>query len=270
MTEDWRIQTSGEDYLRNQQKRVALEQRRPVIRQASDLVGPGIGAEATRITDYNDILATFNGYYASEAGVALYAPNTTDAFIGSVIMDATLGGVQTFTSLSTGVEYTRTFIRNPSDEASISFGLWHSVETIPATAYTPTVTGVAQSITEFDDNEEVIFTMPLMDFLGEPYTYARSERTLAILRPGVYSGYFWWRTTENIITDYLKIAFPNGNEQTYDVMYNVISGSGLQVPLHFVATGATGFVQVSGYQHDSPNQHAEFERLHLSRIGDAL
>lgn len=268
MSEDWRIETNGVDYLRGQQKRVAIEQRRPVIRKASDLVGPGIGATATVITDYNDVLATFNGYYSSEAG-ALYAPNSTEAFVGSVVMDSTLGGVQTFTSLSTGVEYRRTFIRNPSDESSISFGAWVSNETIPATAFTPISNNIAQQITEFDNNVDTVMTMPLMEFIGNQFTYTRTNTQLVITRPGVYSGYFWWRTTENIYTDTLLIEFPNGDGQTYDVLYNVISGSGIQVPLHFVTTGTEGFVRVTGYQHDSANKHAEFERLHISRLGDA-
>lgn len=268
MTEDWRIQTTGEDYLRAQQKRVATEQRRPVIRKASDLVGPGIGSAAVMITDYNDILATFNGYYSSEAG-ALYAPNSTDQFIGTVVMSDTLGGVQTFTSLTTGVEYTRTFLRSPGDESDISFGVWHSVETIPATVFEPAV-GNAQQITVLGDSVAVRCTMPLMESVGDPNTFARSTTKLAILRTGVYSGYFWWRTTENIIVDTLQIEFPNWDDQTYDVMYNVIAGSGIQVPLHFVATGTDGFIRVTATQHAASNQHAEFERLHLSRIGDAL
>jgi hypothetical protein len=269
MSEDWRVETNGLDYLRGQQKRVAIEQRRPVIRKASDLVGPGINLAATRITDYNDILATFNGYYSSEPG-ALYAPNSTDSFVGFVAMDALLGGVQEFTSLDTGVEYRRVFARSPGDEESISFGAWQSEERVPATAFTPTSTNVAQQLTDFDANTPIVMTMPLMEFIGQPGTFIREETKLNIARQGIYSGYFWWRTTDDIAINYLQIEFPNGPIQTYDVLYNLTSDDGIMVPLHFVATTGTGFIRVTGYQAVADNKIAEFERLHLTRLGDAV
>lgn len=267
MSQDWRMGTNAEDFLRGNQKRLALDERRPVIRKASDLVGPGIDAAAVSITDYNDVLATFNGYYSSVPG-ALYAPNTADSFIGFVIMDDTLGGVQTFTSLVSGNEYRRTFLRNPSDEDSLSFGLWHTDETVPATVYSASSIN-SRIITELDSGEGVQCEMPEMAFIGDPDTYARSVRVLSILRPGVYSGYFWWRTTENITVDTLQIEFPNGDDQTYDVLYLIDGGHGVQVPLHFYTSVETGFIRVTATQSAADNQHAEFMRLHLTRLGDA-
>lgn len=267
MTQDWRIQTNGEDYLRAQNKRVNLENRRPVIRKASDLVGPGIGAEAVKITDYNDILATFNGYYSSDPG-ALYAPNDSEAFIGSVIMDSVLGGIQTFISLVSGNEYRRTFLRNPSDETSISFGVWHTDEVVPATAYSQRSSNIPVQ-TVLENNVSAACALPGLLFIGDPDTYAPTVDSLIITRPGVYTGYYWWHTTTEIEVGILQTEFPNGTEQTFDVLFNIPGNTGVQVPLTFYTADADGFIRVTAKQTSGSPATAEFLRLHLTRIGDA-
>lgn len=123
MSDDWRIPTDAATYLSHQQKRTNFAERRPVIRRASDLVGPGIGAHAVRLTDYNNLLSTFNGYYSS-APETTNAPPGGEAFVGYVISDAELGGLQVFTGLTTGTEYRRTFTRNPTDPELITWGSW--------------------------------------------------------------------------------------------------------------------------------------------------
>lgn len=124
-SQDWRIGTTASDYLRNQDKRLSTDERRPVIRKASDLVGPGIGAAATRVTNYNDVLATFNGWVSSETG-AESAPNPDEPFTGAVVNDDLLGGTQTLTGMVSGNTYRRLFIRNPSDPDSLGFTDWVS------------------------------------------------------------------------------------------------------------------------------------------------
>lgn len=121
--QDWRIPQTAEDYFGHQKKQVQFADRRPVIRRASDFVGPGIAASAVRLTDYNDLLATYNGFYASAPG-AFNAPGADDAFVGTVSSDAELGGVQIFTNLATEARYQRVFRRNPSDAATIYWGAW--------------------------------------------------------------------------------------------------------------------------------------------------
>lgn len=120
--ENWRTTTDAGDYFGKQNKKLAVADRRPVIRKPSDLVGPGIGAAAIRIDDFNNVLATYNGYYASVDG-ALNAP-AAGSFVGITVMDSELGGVQQFDSLSSGLNYRRRFLRNPSDPESISWGAW--------------------------------------------------------------------------------------------------------------------------------------------------
>lgn len=121
--QNWRTDTNAEEYFGQQKKKVNLADRRPVIRKASDLVGPGIGPVAIPITDYNDLLATYNGYFSAPAGT-FGAPNDEEDFVGFVINDATMGGVQTFIGLDSHVSYQRVFRRNPSDPESILWDSW--------------------------------------------------------------------------------------------------------------------------------------------------
>lgn len=121
--QNWRTETDGYDYLLHQRKQLQVADRRPVIRRAADLVGPGIGATATKITDFNNLLATYNGFYSAEPGAA-NSPDENQAFVGITVMDSTLGGYQMFRSLASGLIYERTFLRNPTDAATIYWGDW--------------------------------------------------------------------------------------------------------------------------------------------------
>lgn len=125
--EDWRADTNADTYFGHQQKKTNVADRRPVIRKPADLVGPGIAAEAVRIADFNNLLATYNGYFSAEIG-AFGAPNDDEPFVGITVMDASLGGFQLFTGLGTGVglgaTWRRRFIRNPSDPESILWEAW--------------------------------------------------------------------------------------------------------------------------------------------------
>lgn len=126
---NWRTITDAEDYFNQQNKQLRLADRRPVVNRAADLVGPGIGVSCVRLTTFDDLLTTYNGYYSyefvsPEASAAANAPNDSDSFVGFVTQDSLLGGVQTFHSLSTSQTYRRTFLRNPMDSSSIIFGIW--------------------------------------------------------------------------------------------------------------------------------------------------
>lgn len=136
---NWRTETNGADYFGNQKKRAELADRRPVPRKPSDIgLGPGISANAVRITDFNDTLATYDGFFSAGAG-ALNAPTVDDEFVGSVTSDSTLGGVQLFTALATEILYKRVFQRNPADPSTIYWGDWLNLGT-------GTVGGVVDSI----------------------------------------------------------------------------------------------------------------------------
>lgn len=123
--QNWRTETNAGDYFAHQKKQVQLENRRPVIRRASDLVGPGIAATAVRLTDFNDLLGTYDGFFSAASG-ALNAPNG-EGLVGTVVGDSELGGVQTFTGLTTAVTYQRIFTRNPGDAETIYWGTWETI-----------------------------------------------------------------------------------------------------------------------------------------------
>lgn len=126
MSENWRVEIDAEDYLGHQKKKLAIADRRPVIRRADQLVGPGIASTAVRLTDFNDLLAQYNGFFSAEDG-ADNAPPVAQNYVGTVISDAVLGGVQEFYGMSNGTLYRRIFTRNPGDADSISWGAWASV-----------------------------------------------------------------------------------------------------------------------------------------------
>lgn len=183
MSENWRIETNGFDYLQHQQKKGNLADRRPVIRKASDLVGPGIGSASTRVSDWNNLLATFNGYYSSAPG-AINAPNATDAFVGYTISDAELGGRQVVTSLATGVEYKRTFNRSPTDPEALGWTVWTGQRvppTIQSTAVNAFATGVLHGT-------PTIVAPPLLSNIGDSGVYERSDAGIRLLKQGVYTG----------------------------------------------------------------------------------
>lgn len=142
-SDNWRIPTDAATYMGAQKKRAELEQRRPVVRRAADLVGPGIGGSAVVITDYNDTLALFDGYFASGNISATanaqgrgarngpipivggpWAGYDFNPYVGITAMDGVLGGTQRFTNVVSGNIYTRIFLRNPSDPTSVTFGSW--------------------------------------------------------------------------------------------------------------------------------------------------
>lgn len=127
--QNWRTEVNSGDYFSHQQKKLQIADRRPVIRKASDLVGPGIAPNSVRLTNFNDLLATYDGFFSADVGAAS-APNDTDAFVGFVSSDTQLGGAQEFSSLSDGKVWQRVFTRSPLDPSAIYWGTWEtSVET---------------------------------------------------------------------------------------------------------------------------------------------
>lgn len=137
MSKNWRPEVEAGDYFGHRQREFDIADRRPVIRKPSDLagMGPGIGANSVGLIDFNDTLATYDGFYSASRAVNGPEPETTGPdtgfdtheYVGTVSSDANLGGVQEFTRLSTGVVYRRVFRRAPEDETFISWGTWQAL-----------------------------------------------------------------------------------------------------------------------------------------------
>jgi microcystin-dependent protein len=121
--QDWRITTDSDDYFQGQKKQGQNNNRRPQITKAADLVGPGIGLYCTRITDFDNLLATFNGYFSADVAAA-NAPNDTSQFVGQVVSDEVIGGTQIFTDMVDGVEYRRLFRRAPEAPDYLTWTEW--------------------------------------------------------------------------------------------------------------------------------------------------
>lgn len=124
----WRQEITATDYFGGQQRRLQIADRRPLIRQGFDLVGPGIGMNAVDVVDWNNSLAQVNGFFSSTN--ATNSPSSGE-FVGYVVSDAALGGWQRVIRLADGVEFTRHFTRSPWDAETLQWGSWDRVAVVP-------------------------------------------------------------------------------------------------------------------------------------------
>lgn len=97
-------------WMRHMEKRVLNEQRRPIVRKGSDLLGPGFAPFATQITDWSADETAFNGYFWS-VGNATNAPANigfTGVWMGWTVSNGSTG-METVWDLATMVRYERTW-----------------------------------------------------------------------------------------------------------------------------------------------------------------
>jgi len=90
---NWTIDVDANDWMRGVEKRVLHEERRPQVRSASDLLGPGFAPYATPINDWNTDTAAFNGYFWTPVG-ALNSPDGARQWIGTTVAYSDGSGVQ--------------------------------------------------------------------------------------------------------------------------------------------------------------------------------
>jgi hypothetical protein len=86
--------TSAGEWFARQEKRMMREERRPTVRHASDLLGPGIAPHAVRIMDWSGPETEFNGFFYSQPG-ALHSPDSTLWWIGQSLSQIEGFGIQT-------------------------------------------------------------------------------------------------------------------------------------------------------------------------------
>lgn len=264
--DNWRTVTNGGDYLLHQKKSLAMADRRPVIRTPSDLVGPGINSNAVRLDDYNDLLATFNGYYASVPGASnapdAYLPEEDrESFVGVVISDAELGGRQVFTGLTSGIEYSRTFNRSPTDPETLGWTSW-SGQRIPAT-----VDGNASVETAVTSSWDTVLVPPTLSAIG-PDVYERNDAGILIRKQGVYTGVVQVGSTTPV-TATVVVARPNGGTTLSISQDNVPLGQSFIVPFTAWCTDDQQGVQVRVIQ-TSGASHQCWWRFTCTRVGDAV
>ncbi len=124
-----RIPHTYGDVHSSQTKAIGQLQRRPPIRQASDLLGPGFGPTATLIQDWNDDQTAFNGFFYSIAPSVHNGPDATVSWAGITIaeVDGTFGVQRVWASHTSSPdiprEYYRTW-RDPSASGIRSYTAW--------------------------------------------------------------------------------------------------------------------------------------------------
>lgn len=110
----WRVQVTGADWMRDVEKRILHEERRPNVRTAADLMGPGIAPYSVLVNDWNAEETTFNGFFHSDPG-ALHSPRTDGYWMGSSQATAEGYGLQKVTEYRGGTTDTawpgRTWVR---------------------------------------------------------------------------------------------------------------------------------------------------------------
>lgn len=127
-----RIIQGMDDWMRSTEKRLSHEERRPVIRRASDLLGPGFtGPYATEVTDWNAEEARYNGFFYSDVG-ADNSPDETKVWIGTCVATRLGHGLQQVWShedAADPVQYVRTWHAH-DDSPAVQYGAW--VTTTPS------------------------------------------------------------------------------------------------------------------------------------------
>lgn len=113
------------DWMRSMERRLIALERRPAVHAAAQLLGPGIGPQATLTSDWNDEATLFNGMFYSAPG-AQHSPDDARGWIGWSLVDADGSGYQRVASYgadpSPGEAYTRGFTSLVG--ASRTFSAW--------------------------------------------------------------------------------------------------------------------------------------------------
>jgi len=127
----WRQAQTFTDLQRNTEKRVLSQERRPQIRTAADLLGPGIAAYAVEILDWNGDETAFNGFFFSGPG-AINSPDPLNSkwYMGQTEATPDGFGLQwatEFRDIVGNVWPPRQFIRrffDPGSAGTRSFSAW--------------------------------------------------------------------------------------------------------------------------------------------------
>lgn len=104
------MQVDAKDWMRDKEKRLSNEEARPQIKQASDLMGPGLAPFAVKLSDWSSDEAAFNGIFYSDAG-ALNSPAPGASWIGTVYATADGRGIQQVRQLGGGAQPQAEYIR---------------------------------------------------------------------------------------------------------------------------------------------------------------
>lgn len=273
--QNWRTEVDAVDYLGHQKKATNLSDRRPAIRKPSDMpaMGPAIAAAALSVSNWNDVIATYDGYYSSARAANGPRPEISGVdlgydiheYVGYVVTDSAMGGVQVLTDLDTGSEYLRTFLRAPSDPSSVTWSPWGARHRIPPTAFAQTTFAVVAQ-----EGIYTSLTAPTLNGVNFEETYSSDGYLVSILEQGVYTGLVEI-TVGNLgggaSGSELVLSVPRmGTSETIIV-------PGTRAAFTFINTKDTpADMTLTAQQFNTNNtdQNITWKRLDITRIGDAI
>ena len=90
----WRQNETMSDWMRDIEKRLMHEERRPSVRPADELVGPGISTYSAHVDDWNSDGPVVNGFFYSDADQVVNSPDDTKNWMGIVQANPIGQGVQ--------------------------------------------------------------------------------------------------------------------------------------------------------------------------------
>jgi hypothetical protein len=156
---NWRYATNADDWFRSTEKRLMHEERRPMVREASSLLGPGFDQYAIQTFDWNATDCMSNGYFYSAAYQVQNSPDNNLDWMGITEGTSDGNGIQTVWQYKTGsdadpiVQYSRRFW---SSGGVTNYGAWHqsatggggggSITQIGAAMYRTTAHSVANNV----------------------------------------------------------------------------------------------------------------------------
>lgn len=169
--QNWPIVTDASGHFQQTEKRLGMEERRPRINKASDLLGPLAGPSAVLLNDtLNSDKLAFNGLFIVPPG-APESPDPAVWWIGQSIAQDGIGGVQVLWTFRLGDAPHREMMRGwetlPGTGGLRVYSPWQSLA--PQRIEFGTDSGI---ITIGDAYAEVVVTWPNGAFPGVPIPLA--------------------------------------------------------------------------------------------------
>jgi hypothetical protein len=103
-----RIVTNGDDWMRDVEKRLQREERRPAPASFADQLGPGITQRARAVADWNDPVNLRNGWYFSEP-FSINSPDYDTGWLGETITTYDGRGLQRLSAIADDRRFQRHF-----------------------------------------------------------------------------------------------------------------------------------------------------------------
>lgn len=200
--QNWVVPTNAQEFFSQQNRRLGQEERRPSVRKASDLLGPGIAPYAVPLTDFNSDMAAFNGFFIAEPSAPDLngGPDNTKWWIGQTIADQFNGGWQmfsTFQSADLVAGRHRIMVRSfalAPDSNTRFYSDWQALVGGTDWTYVTSFSGTWSAVSGFpiqyrmDDNQNLIMRgLATGGVAGSTiFTLPAAYRPPRILRPSVY------------------------------------------------------------------------------------